>query len=647
MLAKYCDIVGAGAVPTIAKIVYDSAHPHGRDASREGAFGVNSRLRFDVTVPRRLGASGVVLRIAHDGGADGDIPLELGDYRDGADCYSVTLDLSELCQDGDSGLFYYEFLFLRGWQTLFTDSVNNVDFELTASSASRFRLLVHSADYKVPDWFGRNIIYHVFVDRFAQSGDNLVIRDGAVINDDWYGGIPQYAETPGGEVANNMFFGGTLDGVTEKLDYLASLGVGTIYLSPVFDSPSNHKYDTGDYTKIDPMFGGEEAFDRLIAETQRRGMKVMLDGVFNHTGDDSRSVNRYSKYADTGAYESMASPYFKWYNFREYPDEYECWWNIHIMPRLRHDREECRRYFTAPDGIGARYIKRGVSAWRLDVADELCDSFLDEFRESVKAASDGNAVVLGEVWENAADKLAYGARRRYLQGKQLDSVMNYPFRNGVIAFVLHGDGHMLYDILTEIYASYPRQVCDALMNLLGTHDTERILTVLADADTDIMTNAALAEFRLSEEQRNIARKRLMIASVLQYTVYGTPSLYYGDEVGSEGGRDPFCRMPFPWGREDETLLAHYRRLGEIRKTEQVYGGGDFKILEYGDGYFAFERSKNGECIVTLLNSGHDEHTFCVPEKGKNLFTNEYICTDVTLGPMEFAIIKKAGKIDDV
>ena len=640
MLAKHYDIVGAGIAPTIRKTVYDNASPDGRDATREGAFSVLSKLRFDVNVSRRLGASGVVLRIARDGQQYGDIPLEIGEYSDGADNYSVTLALDELCGDDASGLFYYEFLFLRGWNTLFTDSLNNVDFELSETSENRFRLLIYREDYKVPAWFGENIIYHIFVDRFAKSAQDFSVRDGAVANNDWYDGVPQYAEVPGGDVANNMFFGGTLDGIVQKLDYLESLGVGTLYLSPIFDSASNHKYDTGDYTKIDEMFGGEAAFDRLVHETKKRGMKIMLDGVFNHTGDDSRYFNRYSNYDDTGAYESMASPYFKWYNFRNYPDEYECWWNVKIMPRLRHDRRECRRYFTAPDGIGARYIKRGVSAWRLDVADELNDDFLDEFRSSVKAASDGEAIVLGEVWENAADKQAYGIRRRYLQGKQLDSVMNYPLRNGILGFVLHGDGQMLYDILTEIYSSYPRQVCDALMNLLGTHDTERILTVLADADTDIMTNAELAEFRLTDEQRNAARKRLMLASVLQYTVYGTPSLYYGDEAGVEGGRDPFCRMPFPWGREDNVLLEHYRKLGELRKNESVYAGGEFEILEFGDGYFAFARFDDKDRIITLLNSEQEAKEVFLPGIYKNILTNERVCDNVILKPMDFAILKR-------
>lgn len=317
------------------------------------------------------------------------------------------------------------------------------------------------------------------------------------------------------------------------------------------------------------------------------------------------------------------------------------------MPRLKQERCECRKYFTSANGICAKYVKRGIAGWRLDVADELCDEFLDELRESVKNASGGESIIVGEVWENAAEKQSYDKRRRYFQGKQLDSVMNYPLRNGIIDFVLRGDGDMLYDILAEIYSSYPRQVCDALMNLVGTHDTERILTVLGDAGTESMSNPELAVFRLSELQRDMAKKRLMVASVLQYTVYGTPSLYYGDEAGVEGGRDPFCRLPYPWGRQDAELLEHYMTLGKIRREQKVYHGGDFKILDHGSGYFAFERSLDGESVITVANSGNTEHTFELQGIYKNLITGQSIVGNITLGECEAAILKRQGDKKDV
>lgn len=642
MLPKLSDQVGRGALPRLEKYLYDTADDKASDVSRLGAFPASHRLKLCLHVPVRLGITGVVLRLHRDGAPYGDIPLDIDLCNGEDDVYLHTLELSALCVGRPSGLFFYEFLFFRGRETLWSDTVNNVDMRLATESGGRFLLLVYEPDFTVPRWLGSNIIYHIFVDRFGKSGGNLLIRDGAVLNPDWDNGVPSYAEVPGGEIANNDFFGGSLDGVCERLDYLASLGVGTLYLSPIFDAYSNHKYDTGDYENVDAMFGGNAALDRLLAATARRGMHVILDGVFNHTGDDSRYFNRYGRYAEVGAYQSVASPYYKWYNFRDYPESYECWWNIRILPRLKHENPDCRSYFTGEEGIGARYVRHGVGGWRLDVADELSDEFLDEFRESVKRASGGEAIIIGEVWENAADKQSYGRRRRYLQGRQLDSVMNYPIRNAIIDFVLHGDGQMLYDALTAIYASYPPQVSHSLMNLLGTHDTERILTVLADAGTDMMSNAELATFRLSREQRELAKKRLMIASAIQYTVYGTPSLYYGDEVGLEGGRDPFCRMPFPWGREDSDLLAHYRRLGSARR-ETVYDHGDFAVLEYGEGIFAFERTNGSERIVTAVNCTDAPHSFLsMSQNYKDMLSDDEYFGNVTLGPMKAALLKEVG-----
>lgn len=640
MLPKLTEQLGAGAAPVLYKMLYAPGADAAEDASALGAFPVTHRLELCICVPVRLGITSAMLRLCSDGEAMRELPLDIFDSRLGVDRYLLSLELSKLCGEASSGLFYYDIVLRRGRETLCSDTVNNVDMTLADEPGGQFMLLVYDADFTVPRWLGSKIIYHIFVDRFAKTGGDLSIRDDAVFNSDWDGDVPSFAEKPGGEVANNDFFGGSLDGIVQRLDYLASLGVGTLYLSPIFEAYSNHRYDTGDYERVDALVGGDPALDRLLEAAAERGMKVILDGVFNHTGDDSRYFNRRGRYPETGAYQSPESPYFKWYNFRDYPDSYECWWNIRILPRLQHENADCRHYFTADDGIGARYIRRGVSGWRLDVADELSDEFLDEFRDSVKNASDGEAIIIGEVWENAADKQSYGHRRRYLQGHQLDSVMNYPLRNAIMGFVLYGDGRLLYNTLTAIYASYPPQVSHSLMNLLGTHDTERILTALADAGTDMMSNGELASFRLSESARELARRRLIVASTLQYTVYGTPSLYYGDEVGMEGGRDPFCRMPFPWGREDAVLLEHYRALGRVRR-EPVYSWGDFKVLDHGDGYFAFERTREGERIITAVNVSDRRHGFDLGSHNYiDLLTNERYFENVTLDPLRAVVLKE-------
>ncbi|MBQ7335303.1 MAG: glycoside hydrolase family 13 protein, partial [Clostridia bacterium] len=615
----------------------------GEDVSLLGAFPCGTVLTVTATVPRTVGAAAVVLRIAPDGGEETDLPMQFFSTEQDKDRYELTLDTAALCNGQASGLFYYEYLFVRGWDTLFSDSINNVDFTLSNRSASRFRLLVYEKEYTTPAWFRGGTMYHIFVDRFFRGEGESTLRAGASINPDWHHGIPQYARIPGEPLANNVFFGGNLWGVAQKLDYLSSLGVTVIYLSPIFESASNHRYDTGDYEKIDGLLGGEKAFDHLIKEAHARGIKVILDGVFNHTGDDSKYFNRRGNYASVGAYQSKSSPYADWYSFREFPDSYECWWGIEIMPRLCQNRETCRSYFTGADGIAKKWLLRGADGWRLDVADELPDCFLDELRQVAKQTTDGEAVLIGEVWENAADKIAYGKRRRYFSGRQLDSVMNYPFRNAVLAFLNDGDAELFYNILTELYASYPRDVSNSLMNLLGTHDTERILTVLgSEGEGEDCTNDELAHLRLTLQQRAKAIQKLMLASTLQYTAFGIPSLYYGDEAGLEGYHDPFCRLPYPWGEEESVLLEHYRRLGALREKHSALKNGDFCFTAVKKDAFAYERRDQMERLLILANMG-TVWNYPLSGRWKNALTGEAIKTakgTLAVPPAGFFVLEK-------
>ena len=621
MLPKFHSITDAGLLPRIEKRVGEE------DASHLGAFSFGTRIALTVHVPRALGSRAVVLRLFPDDVPVGraadvvtntdvpglsdtvppcgylDLPLQFTDSAGGTDVYALTLDTAALCGRHGYGLFYYELLFLRGFDTLFTSSVNNVDFTLESSEGTRFRLLVHEADFRTPAWFCGGTMYHIFVDRFCRGAGPVTLREGAELDENWESGIPQYNAYPGAPLANNRFFGGNLWGIIEKLDMLRALGVTVLYLSPIFEAASNHKYDTGDYETVDAFFGGEAAFDRLIAEARARGMRIILDGVFNHTGDDSRYFNRYGRYDTVGAYQSPASPFADWYSFREFPDTYECWWDIPILPRLNGTTAACREYFTAADGIAASRVRRGISGWRLDVADELSDEFLDQLRKSIHAASDEQPLLIGEVWENAADKIAYGKRRRYFSGRQLDSVMNYPLRNGIIAMVRDGDATQLYHTLTELYSSYPRAVCDCLMNLLGTHDTERIITVLGDPCVgDDRTNAQLSTARLTPAQYALAVRRVKMAMTLLFTVFGVPSVFYGDEAGLQGHHDPFCRMPYPWGREDTEILQTVRALAALRREHACFADGDFRIVAHTPTAIAYERRRDDDRLLVIANA---------------------------------------------
>lgn len=609
----------ADCLPSIKKEI------DGVDVSARGCFAFGDCPEFTVEAPRKLGASAVVMRICRDGSEDRDYPFDFISTDMVNDIYKLKLDTAELCEGESDGLFYYELLFLRGTDTLFTSTDNNVSFSLERYSDRRFLMLVYRKGFSTPEWFHGRVMYQIFVDRFFCGEGEVGTRDDVIMNPDWDNGVPQYVEHQGEPVKNNMFFGGNLWGVIQKLDYLKSLGVGVIYLNPVFKAYSNHKYDTGDYFEIDSMFGGKPAFDELIKKAAELDIKIILDGVFNHTGDNSLYFDKYGEYGNVGAYSNENSEYRNWYSFMGSRDRYDSWWGIKILPRLNHANDECRRYFTGKNGVGAEYIKQGIAGWRLDVADELSDSFLDEFCETVKEESNGEAIIIGEVWENATEKIAYGKRRRYLRGGQLDSVMNYPLRKAIMRFVLDGDAEFLGDVLQWIYSTYPKTVCDSLMNILGTHDTERALTVFGKGDDEVCDDSGseLAYKRIAAEDRAEAIAKMKLATAIQFTVYGVPSVYYGDEAGVEGYRDPFCRMPYPWGREDTELVEYYRNLGKIRADyRNVFAEGEFKVIDFTDALIAYTRRYGGDEICVIANASNLDAEYALSGKWYSLVDNK-------------------------
>ncbi len=550
------------------------------DAPLSGAFASDDTLTLTVRVPRALCVGSVFLRLYRDDDmTTRELSCELTEFDTSCDVYSVALTLSDICTDGMSGLFYYTFMLDTPCGIIYTQRDGTLCDNGGAVSCEQ--LTVYEPTLYAPTKFRGGMMYQIFVDRFFDGGRPVPPEEGKVRNPDWEGGVPMYAENPGDSLANNEFFGGNLWGVADKLDYIASLGVDTLYLCPIFEAASNHKYDTGDYMKIDRMFGGEEAFDHLVSECRARGMRIILDGVFNHTGADSRYFNKFGNYDGSGAYNSERSKYYKWYTFYEYPDKYNCWWGVKILPAVKSEEVTYREFINGKDGVIRHYMRRGIDGWRLDVADELSDVFLDELKAAALAENPG-ALVIGEVWEDASNKVAYDKRRRYFRGRQLDSVMNYPLKVAVIEYVLTGDCRALCETARELWAHYPESVSHVLMNFLGTHDTERILTVLADAGTKEMTNRELAGFRLTQEQRGRAIKRLKLAWTLLAAFPGMPCIYYGDEAGMEGGRDPFNRMPYVWGREDAELCEFYRKIGAVRKNEPLFGEGSLEIIDTGD-----------------------------------------------------------------
>ncbi|MGN1040078.1 MAG: glycoside hydrolase family 13 protein, partial [Candidatus Fimimonas sp.] len=395
-----------------------------------------------------------------------------------------------------------------------------------------WQLSVYKKAYDVPTWLNKGVMYQIMVDRFCKEGETVATEDK--IMRPW-GEKPFYCEEDG-EVRNRDFFGGNLKGITSKLPYLASLNVRTLYLNPIFKAYSNHKYDTEDYEEIDPMFGTKQDFCTLCQEAEKLGIKIVLDGVFNHVGSTSKYFNRGKKYGEGGAYNDEKSPYREWFNF--YPDNtYECWWSFQTLPRINAHSKGAQRYFCGKNGIVPRWLKAGASGWRLDVVDEIDDCMLDKIVASAKA-QDPQCAIIGEVWEDASNKIDYGVRRHYLDGTQFDSVMNYPLMNGIISFVRDGNEAALASAVFDIMNNYPVHVRNNLMNILGTHDTARILTTLAGDRIENSGKDVLARAKLSDEQYKQGCKLLKIAAVLQYTMFGFPCVFYGDEVAMEGYRDP-------------------------------------------------------------------------------------------------------------
>ncbi|MFW5780483.1 MAG: glycoside hydrolase family 13 protein, partial [Bacillota bacterium] len=375
----------------------------------------------------------------------------------------------------------------------------------------------------------------------------------------------------------NDFYGGNLKGIASKLDYLNELGVTMIYLSPIFESSSNHRYDTADYSKIDYLLGGEEDFDNLIQQAREKGISVMLDGVFNHTGADSVYFNKYNHYDSLGAYQSKQSPYFDWYTFYEFPHNYKCWWGITVVPTISRNAKGYQQMIAGEKGIINKWTKKGVKGWRLDVVDELSSYFVEKIRSAIKTA-DEDALVIGEVWEDASTKYSYDEQRRYFRGKELDGVMNYPFKRAILDYLNHNNSQEFIERVMSICENYPMMSLNVCMTLIGSHDTIRAINALAKVKICNTTKQYRKDYRLSPEEYLRGRKKLLIASCLQYFLPGIPTVYYGDEIGMQGFEDPINRRPFDFESRDDVIYNHYKKLGKIRKENREIFKGIFDCL---------------------------------------------------------------------
>lgn len=514
-------------------------------------------------------------------------PMEAIEVGEDSVLYEAKIAMPEVL----TGLFYYSFLINDENKIIYYSGQSGLGDLTITETNQRYQVTVYDKTYQTPSWPKHSVMYHIFVDRFARGGedgrgglDRLQYHEnlGRYVyrHENWddqplyqaHNGAPYYQP--------DDFYGGDLAGIREKLPYLKELGVGGLYLSPIFEACSNHKYDTSDYRKIDPSFGTNEDFRLLCEEAKALGMHVMLDGVFSHTGSDSVYFNRYQRYPNSGAYNSPSSPYYPWYNFENFPLQYDAWWGFESLPNVNEMFPTYLEYITGEDGVLRYWLRQGASAWRLDVADELPDAFIEKLHEATKAEGQEN-MLLGEVWEDASNKFSGGEQRKYVMGHELDSVMNYPLRNLIFTFLM-GRLHSLECInaMKALQEHYPIPFFHCCLNLLSSHDIPRALSLLGGApDKDSgFSREQQAKYSLAHEARELANKRLRLATVIQMSLPGCPCVYYGDETGMEGLMDPFNRAGYPWGREDKDLQDFFRKMIHIRNEHDAFQTGRMMLF---------------------------------------------------------------------
>jgi cyclomaltodextrinase len=437
---------------------------------------------------------------------------------------------------------------------------------------------------QTPEWVRDAVFYQIFPDRFAYS--NQVPKPSNL--EPWAAPPTVYG-----------FKGGDLRGVIEHLDYLQDLGVTAIYFTPVFQSAANHRYHTYDYYQIDPILGGNDAFRDLLDEAHRRGLRIILDGVFNHTG---RGFFQFHHILENGP----ASPYVDWFSVKTYPlrpyhapkgqQGYEAWWGLPALPKLNAGTPAVREFLWE---VGTYWIEFGIDGWRLDVALELDDDFWREFRHRVKGINP-EAYIVGEIWNDA---------RQWLQGDQFDAVMNYLFTRACLGFFVGDnllrsevertgyhqidtlDARQFADEIHHLLSLYDRQITEVQLNLLGSHDTPRFRT-LARGDSSAY----------------------YLATLFQMTYPGAPCIYYGDEIGLEGQHDPGCRGAFPWDERlwDLDLRTYVQRCIALRQAHPALRRGELRWLFAGQGVVAYGRRSQSETVLVVLNNGRLPVTLSVP-----------------------------------
>ena len=585
-----------------------------------GAVKAGQPVTFNLTVPEDLGYVDPHLVLTKDREDPVHYRMEFTGQTPKVNHFALTVTPTT------SGLYFYHFDLYTDFRRIYrTPGGEGV---LSWTDGQDWQLTVYEPDFKTPDWLKNGTMYQIFPDRFCEGKPNKAMPFADRIYRADKTGEPYFWPTEQSEGYLNMdYYGGDFAGIQQKLPYLRDLGVTCIYLNPIFEAHANHRYNTADYLKADPLLGTNEEFSALCAAAAKEGIRIILDGVFSHTGSDSRYFNREGRYGPGGAYRDRSSPYRSWYDFDSgYPCGYRSWWGFETLPEVNEETPSFVEFITGEGGVIDTWLRRGAAGFRLDVADELPDEFIEKIRTAVKRVSP-EKFLLGEVWEDATTKFGFDHRRTYLLGKGLDSVMNYPFKNSVLDFVKGKPAQQAANEILSICEHYPAPAINTALNFLSTHDTERALTVIADEPANGRGREWQSGRSVTGEAYEEGMLRLRMAYAIIYTLPGVPCLYYGDEIGMQGYRDPFNRAFFCWDSHEERLRPVLAQLAQLRHSCEAFRTGELRVLRAEDGILHYQRIGKTETAEIIVN--RSEHIIVEPlASGKHTEVN----------PMGFTIV---------
>ena len=561
-----------------------------------GAVAAGQAVTFRLTVPESLGYVDPHLVLTKDHEDPVHYRMEFAGQTPQQNHFTFTI------APGTPGLYFYHFDLYTDFRRIYRDAGG--EGVLRWTDGADWQLNVYETDFQTPDWIKDGTMYQIFPDRFCEGKPDKLMPFADRIYRADKTGEPYFWPTEQQEGYLNMdYYGGDFAGIQQKLPYLRDLGVSCIYLNPIFEAHANHRYNTANYLKADPLLGTNEEFSALCAAASKEGIRIILDGVFSHTGSDSVYFNREGRYGPGGAYRDRNSPYRSWYDFDSgYPSGYRCWWGFETLPEVQEDSPSYIDFVCGKGGVIDTWLGLGASGFRLDVADELPDAFIERIRQAVKAHGE-DKLLIGEVWEDATTKEAFGQRRTYLRGKGLDAVMNYPFRSAALSFVTGGDAAAVAEQILTICENYPAPALNCAMNFLSTHDTERAITAIAGEPANGRDRYWQSGRRIPAEKMDDAMRKLLLGYAMIFTLPGVPCIYYGDEIAMQGYRDPFNRAFFDWNCTEQRLRGPLKTLAHLRKSCDAFDGGRLEIVRADGDVLHYRRIGKTQTAEIILNRG--------------------------------------------